>query len=144
MPAHHFGNKAGLLTEFATQGYERLAAVVLEELAASSSSGETDAATMLELIGRGYVRFAVSHPEQFEVMFRLDVLDTDDSWFVEASEAAYALLTATVQRCVGEGRIGQERAEVLAVSAWSPSTAWQPCDSVVDCPSGSKKRTRSR
>ena len=36
-----------------------------------------------------------------------------------ASEAAYGLLTATVERCRAEGRLRGHSPEVVSVSAWS-------------------------
>jgi len=56
-------------------------------------------------VGRGYVRFAVANPEQFGIMFRLELLDPDDAEFQAAGDAAYTLLAATVARCVEEGRL---------------------------------------
>jgi AcrR family transcriptional regulator len=115
-PAHYFRNKAGLLTAFATQGYELLARTVADEIAAT---GGRDGADVLAAIGRGYVRFAVDHPAHFEVMFRLDALDLDDQAFQAASEAAYSLLTSTIERCRAERRLGDLDPEMVTVSAWS-------------------------
>ncbi|HEY6275094.1 MAG TPA: TetR/AcrR family transcriptional regulator [Streptosporangiaceae bacterium] len=115
-PAHHFGSKAGLLTAFATAGYQLLAESVIKEAAASDAG---DGAAELAAIGRGYVRFAVGHPAHFEVMFRLDALDPGNAEFTAASEAAYGLLTATVERCRAAGRLHGRSPEVVAVSAWS-------------------------
>jgi AcrR family transcriptional regulator len=115
-PAHHFGNKAGLLTAFATDGYQLLAETVIEEVAAS---GAADPAAELAAIGRGYVRFAIGHPAHFDVMFRLDALDPANIGFAAASEAAYALLTAVIERCRSAGRLHGRSPEVVAVSAWS-------------------------
>lgn len=115
-PAHHFGSKAGLLTAFATAGYQLLAESVIKEIAAADTA---DGAAELAAIGRGYVRFAVGHPAHFEVMFRLDSLDSGNAEFVAASEAAYGLLTATVERCRAAGRLHARSPEVVAVSAWS-------------------------
>jgi AcrR family transcriptional regulator len=115
-PAHHFRNKAGLLTAFATAGYQLLAESVI---AAVAESGAADGAAELAAIGRGYVRFAVGHPAHFEVMFRLDALNPDDPEFVAAGEAAYGLLTATIDRCRAAGRLHGRSPEVVAVSAWS-------------------------
>lgn len=115
-PAHHFGSKAGLLTAFATAGYELLAEAVIKEVAAS---GAADGPAELAAIGRGYVRFAVGHPAHFEVMFRLDALNPGDAEFTAASEAAYKLLTATIERCRAAGRLHGRSPEVVAVSAWS-------------------------
>ena len=115
-PAHHFGSKAGLLTAFAAEGYRLLAESVIRE---TTASRDTDAATELSAIGRGYVGFAVGHPAHFEVMFRPDALNPDDPDLVDASEAAYGLLTGTVERCRAAGRLHGRSAEVVAVSAWS-------------------------
>ncbi|MGH3396884.1 MAG: TetR/AcrR family transcriptional regulator [Streptosporangiaceae bacterium] len=115
-PAHHFGSKAGLLTAFATAGYRLLAESVLAEVTASDPA---DGPAGLAAIGRGYVRFAVGHPAHFEVMFRLDALNRDDPRFTAASETAYGLLLATIERCRAEGRLHGRPPELVAVSAWS-------------------------
>jgi len=129
-PAHHFGTKAGLLTAFATAGYQLLAESVIAELTASQAShasharhasraSRADAAAELAAIGRGYVRFALAHPAHFEVMFRLDALDPANGEFVAASETAYALLLAAIERCRAAGRLHGRSPELIAVSAWS-------------------------
>ena len=114
--AHHFENKAGLLTAFATQGYVQLAGAVL---AAIDEAQPADGPSVLEAVGRGYVRFALANPGRFEVMFRLDLLNADDADFVAASDGAYSLLVSTVARCQSEGFLGSNDPEVVAVSAWS-------------------------
>ena len=114
--AHHFGNKAGLLTAFATQGYSLLGASIMDSVLAAHA---TDGPGMLEAVGRGYVRFALANRERFEAMFRLDLADPADPAYIAASEAAYSMLTSTVQRCVREGFIALEEAEPVAVSSWS-------------------------
>jgi AcrR family transcriptional regulator len=114
--AHHFENKAGLLTAFATQGYLQLAGAVL---AAIEAAQPVDGPSVLEAVGRGYVRFALANPGRFEVMFRLDLLNADDPDFAAASETAYSLLVSTIARCEAEGFLGGDDPEVVAVSAWS-------------------------
>jgi AcrR family transcriptional regulator len=115
-PTHHFGSKAGLLTAFAIEGYRLLAESVIAEVTAA---GTEDPGAELAAVGRGYVRFALSHRAEFEVMFRLDALDPASPQFVLASEAAYRLLTATIERCRTAGRLGGRSTELVAVSAWS-------------------------
>jgi AcrR family transcriptional regulator len=115
-PAHHFGTKAGLLTAFATAGYQLLAESVLSEIAASQAA---DGAEELAAIGRGYVQFALSHPAHFDVMFRPDALNPADREFTAASETAYELLTVTIERCRAAGRLHGRSPEVVAVSSWS-------------------------
>jgi AcrR family transcriptional regulator len=115
-PAHHFASKAGLLTAFATAGYRLLAESVIEDVVASDPQ---DSAAELAAIGRGYIRFALAHPAHFEVMFRLDALVPDNAEFTAASEAAYGLLVATIERCRAAGRLHGRSPELIAVSAWS-------------------------
>jgi AcrR family transcriptional regulator len=115
-PAHHFANKAGLLTAFATSGYETLAGCVM---AAIQAADATDPADVLEAVGRGYVRFALEHQEKFGIMFRLELLDATDPDFMRASDAAFALLSSTVELCAARGYVAEEDREIVAVSAWS-------------------------
>jgi AcrR family transcriptional regulator len=78
-PAHHFGDKAGLLTALAVEGYERLADAL------------TGADDFLES-GVAYVRFAVTHRAHFEVMFRPELYHADDPAVVAARDRAGAAL----------------------------------------------------
>jgi AcrR family transcriptional regulator len=82
-PAHHFGDKAGLLTAVAADGFRRLAATLGETYEASGSFLE---------VGVAYVGFAVTHRAHFEVMFRPELYRTDDPELVRARDAARALL----------------------------------------------------
>jgi AcrR family transcriptional regulator len=82
-PAYHFGDKAGLLTAVAADGFERLAATLREAYQTTGSFLE---------VGVAYVRFAVTHRAHFEVMFRPELYRTDDPELVRARDAARALL----------------------------------------------------
>ena len=85
-PTHHFGDKAGLLTAFATEGFDLLAKALATSRLASNS--------FLEL-GVTYVRFAVTRRAQFEVMFRTDLYHADDPEVLAARRrAADALYSA--------------------------------------------------
>src|SRR5215207_10578446 len=106
-PAHHFGDKAGLLTAVATDGFERLAATLGEAYEATGSFLE---------VGVAYVRFAVTHRAQFEVMFRPELYRTDDPELVRARDAARALLYPPAAEAANEGGADDVRA---AVAAWS-------------------------
>lgn len=87
-PAHHFGDKAGLLTALATEGYELLARALATSRLASNS--------FLEM-GVSYVRFAVTRRAHFEVMFRPDLYHADDPDLLAArarsGDALYAAVT---------------------------------------------------
>lgn len=82
--AYHFGDKIGLLTALAIEGFRHL----------TSALGETWEQTgdVLEL-GVAYVRFALAHPAFFDVMFRPDLHHLDDPELVAAKRRARMLLT---------------------------------------------------
>src|SRR5829696_9192910 len=82
-PAHHFGDKAGLLTAVAADGFRRLAATLRDTYQASGSFLE---------VGVAYVGFAVGHRAHFEVMFRPELYHPDDPELVQARDAARGLL----------------------------------------------------
>ncbi|BCJ42925.1 TetR family transcriptional regulator [Actinoplanes ianthinogenes] len=87
-PAHHFSDKAGLLTALATDGFEQLAKALATSRLASSS--------LLEL-GVTYLRFALANRAVFEVMFRTDLYHAADPDLVaarrQAADALYAGMT---------------------------------------------------
>ena len=84
--AYHFGDKAGLLTAVAAQGYRMLT----EELREARNAGRG----FLE-VGVAYVRFAVSHRAHFEVMYRPELYRPDDAEVLQARAAAAVPLYGT-------------------------------------------------
>lgn len=109
-PAHHFGDKAGLLTAIATEGQELLAAA-LADTAPGPESG-------LAELGVSYVRFAVDHPAHFEVMYRTDLLRNDDPALTAARARAGELLAAGVAAELGPDQHPAVLADA-ALAAWS-------------------------
>lgn len=67
-PRHHFGDKRGVLTALATQGYAELAG----RLEAAGAEGG-----FLE-VGVAFVGFALERRAHFQVMFRPDLVDVED------------------------------------------------------------------
>lgn len=115
-PAHHFRNKAGLLTAFAAQGFERLAAAIAEREAQRPSGNGPE---RLANTGRGYLRFAVANPAQFAIMYDTESLDLGDPAYLAASDRAYGLLTSAIAQCVKEGRLPAREAPLATLTAWS-------------------------
>ncbi|HZJ08432.1 MAG TPA: TetR/AcrR family transcriptional regulator [Trueperaceae bacterium] len=110
-PRHHFGDKRGVLTALAAEGYRLLTAQV------------ADASDFLEA-GVAYVQFAIEHPGHFPVMFRPGLVDENDPDLVAASEALRATLiagAATLPRGSGSGAGHSWRDELppMALAAWS-------------------------
>jgi AcrR family transcriptional regulator len=108
-PAHHFGDKAGLLTAVAADGFRRLAATLRETHQATGSFLE---------VGVAYVRFAVTHRAHFEVMFRPELYRTDDPELVQARDAARALLYPPAAEAANSPN-GRDDGVRAAVAAWS-------------------------
>lgn len=81
--AYHFGDKAGLLTAVAAEGYAILAGELRQ-------AWETHQA-YLE-VGVAYVRFAIGHRAHFEVMYRPELYRADDPEVAAARGAAGVLL----------------------------------------------------
>jgi AcrR family transcriptional regulator len=104
-PAHHFGDKAGLLTALAIEGYDTFA----RELTATGS--------FLEM-GVAYVHFAVTHPAHFEVMFRPELYRADDPELAAARERAAEALYAGVAELPDQAAGGGDVREA-GLAAWS-------------------------
>lgn len=102
-PAHHFGNRQGLFAELAIEGYGLLA----QELhSAAGDFGEMAVA---------YIRFARRYPGHFDIMFRRDLLDTDDERLIAANEVSGRELRTGVDEL--DGPVADQKAAQLA--AWS-------------------------
>ncbi|WP_336205756.1 TetR/AcrR family transcriptional regulator [Nonomuraea sp. LPB2021202275-12-8] len=102
-PAHHFGDRAGLLTAVAAEGFEVFADAL-----------ERAADDALE-VGVTYVRFAISHRPYFEVMFRPELYRVDDPSVETARErAAHVLVTSAGRLSPGPG---QDR--LTTIAGWS-------------------------
>jgi AcrR family transcriptional regulator len=110
-PAHHFGDKPGLLRALATEGFELL---VDAFAAADDPSAEPEARH--HALGRAYMAFGVGHPGHFPVMFRLDLFEPDDGWIIAAGRA-YELLVESATRVVTARGDGTS-AEDLAITSW--------------------------
>ncbi|GLY03173.1 MULTISPECIES: TetR/AcrR family transcriptional regulator [Actinoplanes] len=102
-PVHHFGDKTGVLTAVAAEGYELFA----DALAAAGDD-------FFE-VGVAYVRFALSHRAHFQVMFRPDLYRRDDPDVVSAERRAAGILRAGSRTLSGDA--GPDRA--LTLAAWS-------------------------
>ncbi|GIF79560.1 TetR/AcrR family transcriptional regulator [Catellatospora bangladeshensis] len=113
-PAHHFRDKAGLLTAVAVDGYRLLA----EALAEAPDMRER---------GVAYVRFALAYPAHFGVMFRPDLYHADAPELIAAREESGRLLHGGLA-AMPATRTGDDPV-AAATAAWSLAhgfaTLWQ-------------------
>jgi AcrR family transcriptional regulator len=94
-PAHHFKDVKGLLTAVAALGFERLTE------AEKAARDAEDPKHRLLGTGIGYVRFALEHPAQFQLMFQKGLIDHTNERFIAASRAAFQVFIETYIEAFG-------------------------------------------
>lgn len=99
-PTYHFGDKAGLLTALAAEGFDLLAEAIAgaddaEGTHAAADGGDRGGGGLLTK-GVAYVEFALRRPSHFTVMFQPRLLHDDDPELVAARQRAGAALSAGV------------------------------------------------
>ena len=105
---HHFGDKRGLLTAIATDGYRLLADELAEAWERTGSFLE---------VGVAYVSFAVRQRAHFEVMFRPELYRPDDQALAAARAASAAVLYQGVETVrPGDPDFDRSRA---GIAAWA-------------------------
>lgn len=107
-PAHHFGDKKGIFTAIATEGFTLLRQLNEPRLSQPEA---------LLYGGLGYIAFALTHPAHFEVMFRPDLYDGGDPDLQAARDGAFAVLYRAVE--LGLGSDEPEEVMGTAMAAWS-------------------------
>ena len=108
-PAHHFGDKAGIFTAVAIEGFELMTEAIAP--VAFADGGFVAG-------GAGYVEFALGHPGHFEVMFRPALYHREDPRLVEASERAFEVLFESARHAVELQGLDDDP-EGLAIAGWS-------------------------
>jgi len=115
-PKNHFGDLAGLLSDLAAVGFERIAAMMMAEVREDDPPG-----VRLEAVGRGYVKFARTHPGLFLLMYRSERLDigraTLRAAVAAAGRALYGTVGAVREEALGEALTLQQAAHIASV--WS-------------------------
>src|SRR5215470_12977842 len=90
-PAHHFGDVRGLLTSLAEEGMQQL-----HDVTAAAAASTDDPVERMSAIGVAYVELARSHPAHCQVMFRTDIVDTDNPDLQSTGLEAYAVVEGAV------------------------------------------------
>jgi AcrR family transcriptional regulator len=116
----HFADKSDLLAAVAQVGFGRLERSMLKAMSAVAAQPTPAAAAVerLKSAGRGYLQFAVDHPEMLRVMF-------GDSAFTSLEDGVapdpdpYAILKRALDDLVAEGVLPAERRPGAELKAWS-------------------------
>ena len=89
-PKYHFGDRAGLLTAIATEGFSMLTAT----LRSVSLPPEADVTHSLGALGRAYIDFSLAHPALFDLMFRPGELHPENPELLIAQREAIGVLNS--------------------------------------------------
>ena len=113
-PYRHFADKAELLASVAEQGFLALHA----DLTAASAAASEPKAEVIEL-GRVYVRWAVTHPDHYQVMFGAEINKPDHPALAVAAEQAFGDLLAAIARCQEAGIVRGKDPRAIAGPLWA-------------------------
>jgi AcrR family transcriptional regulator len=111
-PYRHFADKSDLLAAAATQGFIQLH----EALSAAKDGDPTIQALQM---GRAYVRWAVAHPDYYQVMFGSVLDKTDKPEMLTAGLTTFGDLLDVIVRCQQAGVLGGGDPSDIAGPVWS-------------------------
>ena len=87
-PKHHFGDRAGLLTALASEGFRRLG----ERFRNTPGLDAMPAAEQFVALGKTYLDFSVAESDLFEVMYGTEPLHADDPELMAERQAMFKVL----------------------------------------------------
>jgi AcrR family transcriptional regulator len=90
-PAHHFNSVSDLLAEIAAQGFDGLTAAM-----DASAADESNPATRLIALGRGYVSCAMANQAVFRLMVNREARSETNEQLALAAKAAHARLESAI------------------------------------------------
>jgi AcrR family transcriptional regulator len=114
-PAHHFTDKAGLLTALATHAMESFASTLF---AAAHEAGDSGL-ERVRAIATAYVRFAAQNPAYFRIVTRFELIRRDDPAFARAYQEAFGLVRGAVSAAQQEGWRTDMDTLALVITSWS-------------------------
>lgn len=112
-PAHHFKDRAGLLSAYAASIFRDLTASVEERIL---SAGNDDYAR-LQAVGLAYIHFALQRPSAFRLVFRCEALEKDSPEMKEAGDACFQVLIDVVHALLPSA--SKETVLLHTMLAWS-------------------------
>jgi AcrR family transcriptional regulator len=110
-PAHHFGDKSGVFTTIATEGFE-----LLYKSQVRTMEGVQPRESLLPL-AVNYVLFAIEHPSHYEVMWRQDLYNRADPALVAARQRVFEVFYQSVE--AGTGALEPQQFRGAVAAAWS-------------------------
>ncbi len=132
-PYHHFGDRSGLLSALAVEGFHEL-----DRALADVSEANDDPSTALAEACAAYVRFAVEHGDHYQYMFSADYADADKHReYHEVALASFGTLVGKVARVATHAEHGEAAQLALAIWAMCHGMAQLCIDGLLDTAPGS-------
>lgn len=113
-PAHHFKDRAGLLSVYAASIFRDMTAALQARLAEVGD----DPYQRLRMVGMSYIDFAIRRPGAFRLVFRCEVLDRENVELQEAGDACFSVLKNVVQALL-PAHANANDAFMYSMLAWS-------------------------
>lgn len=114
-PYRHFADKADLLASVAEQGF-----LELDQAGAAAGHRVSDPRARLTELSRAYVRWAVAHPDYYQVMFGAETKDkADHPGLLAAGAQAFNTLLGVVNEGIEAGLLQGDDPLRLAGTMWS-------------------------
>lgn len=114
-PAHHFGDVRGLLTAFATVGFNRMA----DQMQTYARAAPPHPLHRLVAVGQAYIDFALAHRAHFQLMFSSDRLDSDDAALQQAGQRTGDQLQQAMAAVMSERELAPQTLPQRLLLAWS-------------------------
>ena len=118
-PAHHFGDKSGLLTAVAIEGYQLLRETLV---ASQTPKGRSPEQRLLDA-GYAYIQFALTHTAHFEVMFRPALTNSETAEYLAISQAAKDVLETCIRNFLLQQSPGvqlpEQQIQATVIALWS-------------------------
>jgi AcrR family transcriptional regulator len=113
-PYRHFSDKAQLLGAVATQGF-----IQLHETLSAATDEKADLTRQVLDMGRAYVRWAVTHPDYYQVMFGSELDKSDKPELLTAGARAFDDLLDAIVRCQQAKLVPAGDPREIAGPTWS-------------------------
>ena len=114
-PAHHFKDSQALLQALAARGFARLT----DALRTEQEKAVADPKSQLVAAGVGYVRFGITNPQLFNLMFGGHALEMKDEALQKNGEAAFSVLVNSVAKVRGHAAFETEAGWRDVTALWS-------------------------
>ena len=113
-PYRHFSDKAQLLAAVATQGF-----IQLHEALSAATTETADLTRQVLEMGRAYARWAVTHPDYYQVMFGAELDKSDKPELLTAGARAFDDLLDAIVRCQEANLLPAGDPREIAGPTWS-------------------------